>query len=228
MLLRRIAMNHHHGHMLRMLLLVLSTVTISACAVGNDLYQTGTVAEFPTSLGQAAVLPLSDHQLEVRIPHNGGFVIDGRDVVDIQVFPLAPVADGEVVLIGTAYPGCSRDYYAITYGAWEADFYRLGDCERPMQIRFEPDASQPEAVVIKDQTGQLRYGVDQRQMVRLNAVMPTSPPVPTARPDPVEGTAIIDVPSTQEPAMNRRAAPSSNLPAARDFKLPPVGTLSIE
>ena len=203
---------------------LLCAVILTACAAGGGqgFYSANSVADFPTSLGQASVLPLAGDQLEVRIPRNGGFIIDGRDVVDVQVFPMTPVADGEVVLIGTSYPGCARDYYAITYGAWEPDFYRLGNCERPMEVRFEPATNGSQAVVIQDQTGALRYGVDRRTMVRLEAAVISQPPVPQARPSTPNTT-----PSRNRPAA-RQTAPATDIPAARDFKLPPVGTLSVE
>lgn len=226
------------GHAVRMTTIIVMALTLVACAApGNrGFHEVAAVAEFPTSLGQAAVLPLSADQLEVHIPGHGGFIVNGRDVVDIQVFPLMPVADGEVVLVATAYPGCSRDYYAITYGSWPADFYRVGDCQRPMQIGFEPATGTPKTVVIRDRSGQLRYGVDRRQMVRLDALAPTGrPPVPPSRPVDADATgravitdrAPVSAPSNSH-APAPSASPASPVPAARDFTLPPVGTLSIE
>ena len=196
------------------------------------------VADFPTSRGQAVVVPFGRDQLEVFVPGMGSFIINGVDVVDIQVQPLSPVAAGEVILIGTAYPGCNRDYFAITYGAWEPDFYRLGDCEQPMSIGFERDGA-TQAVVIQDNSRQLRYGVDRREMVRLDPAargLNAPPPVPTARPDPqtrfTRGAdpsgADTKAPTTANASRQPSLDTAPGLPPNTEFKLPPVGTLTIE
>ena len=228
---------------LRLVCSLLGFLVITACApqAGLGSYQTAVLADFPTSLGQATILPLADEELEVRVPGAGGFIIYGVDVVDIQVFPLAPKADGEVILIGTSYTGCNRDYFAITYGAWEPDFYRLGDCERPMTIGFG-QGSESAIALIQDRQGRLRYGVDQRQMARLDPAIRTTgtPPIPSARPGAGErlspsrspAPSVVTSPGTSHRAAGHtpgQSAPRATRPMpSTEFKLPPVGTMDID
>lgn len=194
------------------------------------------VGSFATSIGMGTIYRLPDRQLEVFLPGRGSFVINGDDVRDVVIAPLAKPDASELALVSTMRPGCPNDQYLILYGAFEPDFYRLGDCDSALVIVPQRDGY----TVIETRDGRLRYRIDGNRVAVLNpepfspAKTPPAPtpaevrslPSPLPLREPVApsltntGPAPAGMPETAEP-MRRRVAPA-------EFSIPPVGTLNVE
>ena len=180
----------------------------------NLPYDVPPVGSFATSVGTGLIYRLPDNQLEVFLPARGSFIIDGDRVRDVVIAAPKQPTGSEIALVSTARAGCANDYYAILYGRFEPDFYRLGDCEQAMFI----DTAPSDHAIIHSADGAIRYRVAGNLITPLAGRVHTPPPVPPRRPATVH---------MQHPATGQ-TSPVQRHDQPREFSIPPVGTLNVD